>query len=392
MKKLLLSRSFTLMLFVFAVAVGCTNKEVVNRDTSLVTTTLSPSVTSIEKNESNIKTREYNINNLGLSLVFPESWVDRYRIIEAETSVTVCFKPNVKIEGSKGRFFTILKKTKDSDEWHFDDVERFVANGITYIIGKPTDVTYTKEDPEFDAFKKMQAEVPEVLKTLKANKQISEILPIAANTPLPTFVPVIKNEPINLNIKENDLKPLIILKDKIHPSLPEYLFKVFGERKGSTIYANKIDIYKISEKEEKIQEIIFSDARTLDDRQIGTYIEDMNFDGYKDIRVQCGTPPGPNIPYFYWLWDKDSSEYKKNKELEELTSPEFDYVNKVITSFNRGSVASYREREYKYIDKRLTLIKETERVAAPEIKGWHVTIKELINNELQVTKKFDEAN
>lgn len=122
------------------------------------------------KNEPATGVGNFESSKLGLSIAFPETWEGKYKVKEGDTGITVCFKPEAQIAEGKGIFFFILEKTKDVDEGHIDNVQYFEANGKTYITGGPTDVTYAKEDPEFDTFTKMQAEVPEVLKTLKSIK------------------------------------------------------------------------------------------------------------------------------------------------------------------------------------------------------------------------------
>lgn len=191
-------------------------------------------------------------------------------------------------------------------------------------------------------------------------------------------------------ITKSPTEPFIVLKDRIHPSLPEYTFKVYGQKKDTMYSASKIEIYNEAKNEEKLQELVFKNTSTPDGTQLGIVIEDMNFDGYKDIRIQQFLPASPNVPYYYWLWDKESSKFIKNNDLEKITSPIFDSESKSIKSNVRAEVSTYYNYEYKYIDNKLTLIRETERIADPEKKVWHITIKELIENEMKVIKKYDE--
>lgn len=187
---------------------------------------------------------------------------------------------------------------------------------------------------------------------------------------------------------KSTIEPFIVLKDKIHPSLPEYTFKVYGQKKDTLYSASKIEIY--NEVKNKVQELVFSATSTPDGNQLGVVIEDMNFDGYKDIRIQQFLPAAANVPYYYWLWDKDSSRFIKNNDLEKITSPVFDSQSKLIKSTVKENAGTYYDYEYKYIDDTLTLIKETERIADLEKNVWHVTIKELIEKEMKVIKKYDE--
>ena len=200
----------------------------------------------------------------------------------------------------------------------------------------------------------------------------------------------ISTEPTSQKPTKSSIEPFIVLKDKIHPSFPEYTFKVYGQKKDNLYSANKIEVYNEVENKEKLQELVFSDTSTPDGNQLGIVIEDMNFDGYKDIRIQQFLPATGNVPYYYWLWDKETSKFIKNNDLEKITSPVFDSESKSIKSNVKENAGTYYDYEYKYVDSNPTLIKETERIADLEKNVWHVTIKELIEKEMKVIKKYDE--
>lgn len=188
---------------------------------------------------------------------------------------------------------------------------------------------------------------------------------------------------------EEDRTDIVLkFRDRIHPSMPEYTFAVYGRKEDYGYSANKIVIFNANG--DVIQQITFDKTETADGERLGFYIEDMNFDGYKDLRIQQFLPAGPNIPYYYWLWDKNTSRYVRNKELEEITSPEFDDKDKVIKSTVRDSASTYYERVYKYIDGKPTLFRETERVADMDKKIWHVTVRELKGSEMKVISKYNE--
>ncbi len=119
---------------------------------------------------------------------------------------------------------------------------------------------------------------------------------------------------------------------------------------------------------------------------------DANFDGYLDLQVQMGMGAGPNIFYSYYLWNKDTSKYVLNKELSQLTSTKFDSINKTVTLENSSQAGAYYiQIVYKFLDGKLTLIKETERIADTEKKLFNYTVKELVNNELKVTRQYSES-
>ncbi|MDY9921096.1 MAG: hypothetical protein U2P59_04675 [Synergistota bacterium] len=86
-------------------------------------------------------------------------------------------------------------------------------------------------------------------------------------------------------------------------------------------------------------------------------IEDMDFDGIKDFRIIAMLPPGPNIPYICFLWDKKSGKFVHAEFLDDVTSPEFDSKTKTVTSSSRESANKYRKDIYKYKGGKLVLVK-----------------------------------
>lgn len=190
-------------------------------------------------------------------------------------------------------------------------------------------------------------------------------------------------------INESNTTPLWEIKEKINPSMAEFTFSVYGKKNEDMYSANKI-IIKKSQDKSIIQELDFDFTETPDIEKLGIEIEDMNFDGYKDIRIQQALPAGPNIPYYYWLWDKASTKYIRNQELEEITSPEFNSANKTIISSVRENAFTYYDRTYKYNDGIPTLMLEIERVGDGDKKAWNITVRELNGKEMKVVKEYTE--
>jgi len=61
----------------------------------------------------------------------------------------------------------------------------------------------------------------------------------------------------------------------------------------------------------------------------GFVIEDMNFDGWRDIRLARGSH-GEERTYLCWLYDPETGQYARSEALEQLTEPEFDAQTKTI--------------------------------------------------------------
>ncbi|WP_424494948.1 XAC2610-related protein [Salinimicrobium sp. GXAS 041] len=61
-------------------------------------------------------------------------------------------------------------------------------------------------------------------------------------------------------------------------------------------------------------------------------IEDMNFDGNTDFRLMEFLPAAPNVPFLFWIFNPKTQLFEESKNYEGITSPEFDYEKKQISS------------------------------------------------------------
>lgn len=182
---------------------------------------------------------------------------------------------------------------------------------------------------------------------------------------------------------------------RIHPAMPELSIKVMGKADGpkkERFYSTeKIEIYQAGGSGPLLQEIQLQQERnTWDGRSLGLVVEDMNFDGYQDIRVQAGIPAGPNTPYLYWLWDQKKQAFVSNTDLEAITAPVLDQESKSIHSHVRINAGSYSEETYQYIDGVPTLVREIHHEADPDNKIWRVTVSKLVNKQLKVTGQYED--
>ena len=127
---------------------------------------------------------------------------------------------------------------------------------------------------------------------------------------------------------------------------------------------SKIAVYP--EDKKQLQTINIADVNSFGDDtttcpEPGTgsdiVIEDMNFDGINDFRIIAMLPPGPNIPYICFLWDRRSGKFVHAEFLDDITSPEFDSKTKTVTSSSRESANKYRKDVYKYSGGKLVLVK-----------------------------------
>lgn len=117
-------------------------------------------------------------------------------------------------------------------------------------------------------------------------------------------------------------------------------------------------------------------------------IEDVNFDGKNDLRIVQFVPAGPNVPYYYWLYDSATRRFKEYKDLEEITSPEFDHKNKKITSQWRSGCCEYGTSHYQYISGKPVLVEESTTALDENDESKVVTtIKKRVNGKMKVIKR-----
>jgi hypothetical protein len=112
----------------------------------------------------------YKSKSLHLAFSMPDSWKDKYTVMEGRDSISVFFKPEKPLteENGDGWILIIIKKTQDTEAWTLDYTKEVTVNGVTYICGGPTDVAYSGE--EDDLFMMMANEIWAVFDTIRAAK------------------------------------------------------------------------------------------------------------------------------------------------------------------------------------------------------------------------------
>jgi len=120
-------------------------------------------------------------------------------------------------------------------------------------------------------------------------------------------------------------------------------------------------------------------------------LNDVNFDGLSDFMIVQFEPAGPNIPYYYWIFNNKTQAFQRDTTLEGITSPAFDSPHKLITSFWRSGCCDHGFSNYKYIDGKITLIEETEIVDKPDKPGEQIfTKKRLVNGKMKLIERTVE--
>jgi hypothetical protein len=87
-------------------------------------------------------------------------------------------------------------------------------------------------------------------------------------------------------------------------------------------------------------------------------IEDLNFDGYRDLRLIEVLPPGPNVPYLVWFFDPERRRFVATDIFAGIPNPKVDQAQRRIVSEWRDGPTRHGVSYYRYEDNRLVLVRE----------------------------------
>ncbi len=153
------------------------------------------------------------------------------------------------------------------------------------------------------------------------------------------------------------------INNKIHDDLPEYTFELISYfNRENNHYAAQTLTITDSSTEEIIQTISIpmlswcGQTSIYGGEDMGLVFEDLNFDGYTDIRLFDTTNGNYKVEWIYWVWEPDKGLFKNDKRLNKISLATFNQEEQLIYGMDRGSAADHYYQTYKYIDGEPTLI------------------------------------
>lgn len=185
----------------------------------------------------------------------------------------------------------------------------------------------------------------------------------------------------------SDVRGTSLERISIHPDLPVYIFKLCGDPEFNTI--DHIDVSKDGDSQ-VLQTLKPPDDGTnfimdpppsfLDYFQA----EDINFDGYKDIKLiyNCGVTG--NEWWVYWLFDSKTGTFVFNEGLSRLNSPYPDPATKRIVTFYHGGYMTHTEKMYEIKNNVLILQHEESQYNIPGTQNYVRIISELKDGKMVV--------
>lgn len=180
-----------------------------------------------------------------------------------------------------------------------------------------------------------------------------------------------------------DVRGVAICRFNIHNGLPIYNFYLRGIAEYNTI--DQIEITKGIESKLLVQKLEAGMGQPPPSGGNFFGAQDINFDGYKDIRLMSWWGATGNTGYTYWLFDPSKNIFVENTDLSSLSNPTPEFQTKTIATHSVGGMAGciYNNETYKFDgDGKLILIRSEEQDWVEESKSFIKTIGELKDGKI----------
>jgi len=178
----------------------------------------------------------------------------------------------------------------------------------------------------------------------------------------------------------------------IHKDLSTYTFHLIGNPEFNTI--DRIEITKGNES--AVSQTLEAGMGEPPYRDASFFVaEDMNFDGYKDIKLMSFWGATGNTGYTYWLFNFSKNLFVENKDLSSLSNPKPDVGTKTIATHSVGGMAGciYNNGTYKFDETgKLILIREEKQDWVEASKSFLKTISELKNGKMVVSTEIGKCD
>lgn len=103
--------------------------------------------------------------------------------------------------------------------------------------------------------------------------------------------------------------------------------------------------------------------------------EDLNFDGFKDLKLLASSSAVGNLSFMLWVFDPKTKQFAAFPQFLELSSPDADPQDKEINSHNRDANALiYVDKTWKWANGTLTKVAE-ERQDALKMEGYYYNVQ-----------------
>ncbi|MFA4954419.1 MAG: hypothetical protein WC641_03855 [Patescibacteria group bacterium] len=181
----------------------------------------------------------------------------------------------------------------------------------------------------------------------------------------------------------------------INPKLPAYEFRLHTAplaKKDTIILIDAIDVIPVGAAA-ATQVLTADPAESPLDGANSSYlnVEDLNFDGYKDLELLSSQGATGNTVFIVWLFNPKLSAFVSNETLSNLMNPVPDPKTKTIKSFSNSSAADWSQQTYAWKDERLVLVHEVIQSYEYASETVSCTTSEYSNGKKVKTVKINEG-
>jgi hypothetical protein len=182
-----------------------------------------------------------------------------------------------------------------------------------------------------------------------------------------------------------DLRGGVECRFEIRPNLPVYKFHLIADAASNTIVRIEIRREK-DDSHSQILEVENVESPYRGSEYFGT--DDINFDGYQDLRLLAWWGVTGNSGYIYWIFDPKTGKFVENKELQDLSNPIPHPKTKTITTSSVGGMAGriHFLNTYSFEKSKLTLIRTESQDWDEKKKHFVKTISERRNGKMVVIR------
>lgn len=114
-----------------------------------------------------------------------------------------------------------------------------------------------------------------------------------------------------------------------------YAFQVWGDRDGGSYTAYGIQVVAPNGATQLLDE--FESILPMDSEADALVVEDVNFDGYADVRIMEYLPGGSAVPFFYWLYRPEDGTFARAESYQNVKSPLVDPALRQLVSRQKVS-------------------------------------------------------
>ena len=119
---------------------------------------------------------------------------------------------------------------------------------------------------------------------------------------------------------------------EVHPDLPPFTFTAHADS-SDVEGCIAIRTVVVRRGDARVQTIEGLETETpWNDDYVGVELDDVDFDGYADLRIVAFVPAGPNVPYLNWRYDPAAGRFERLEALDRIGLLQMDSVNVLVRS------------------------------------------------------------